>query len=186
MPSCYDSANLASMPVGTVISLPGTAIPYGFLLCDGSAISRSTYANLFSIITTNHGYGDNSTTFNIPDYRGRFLRMVDYSLNVIPNVSGRDPDSGSRSVMNTGGNFGNNVGSVQTDAMQGHLHTETSPNTGGSAGTWALLSGTYASSYFVSIYNTTGPIDDGTNGTPRTTKETRPINAYVNYFIRYK
>lgn len=77
-------------PTATVLPYAAASAPSGWLLCDGSAISRTTYASLFAIIGTSHGSGDGSTTFNIPDYRGRFLRGVD-------SGAGRDPDSGSAS-----------------------------------------------------------------------------------------
>lgn len=49
-------------------------IPNGFLLCEGGEISRTTYSNLFNVIGTLYGKGDNSTTFNLPDFRGVFVR----------------------------------------------------------------------------------------------------------------
>jgi microcystin-dependent protein len=57
--------------VGSLIMWVGTSAPSGWLLCDGSAISRSTYATLFAIIGESFGIGDGSTTFNLPDFRGR-------------------------------------------------------------------------------------------------------------------
>jgi|SRR5579862_1013575 len=63
-------ANLVS-PTGTVSAYAGSAAPSGWLICDGSAISRSTYSTLFGIISTTYGAGDGSTTFNLPDLRGR-------------------------------------------------------------------------------------------------------------------
>lgn len=56
---------------GMMIDFGGTSAPAGWLLCDGSAISRTTYANLFAAIGTTWGIGDGSTTFNVPDYRRR-------------------------------------------------------------------------------------------------------------------
>lgn len=63
----------SSSPLPTGVPLPycGGSIPTGFLLCDGSAVSRSTYSALFSAIGTGYGPGDGSTTFNLPDGRGR-------------------------------------------------------------------------------------------------------------------
>ena len=55
----------------------GTTAPDGWLLCDGSAISRTTYAALFGIIGTTFGVGDGSTTFNVPDMRGRTAVALD-------------------------------------------------------------------------------------------------------------
>lgn len=58
-------------PAGQVIDFAGTSAPTGYLACDGSAVSRTTYAALFSAIGTTWGSGDGSTTFNLPDHRGR-------------------------------------------------------------------------------------------------------------------
>lgn len=61
----------ASAPSGGILMYGGSSIPTGYLECDGSAVSRSTYAALFTAIGTTWGAGDGSTTFNIPDLRGR-------------------------------------------------------------------------------------------------------------------
>lgn len=58
-------------PAGMVSQFAGAAAPTGWLLCDGTAISRTTYANLFAAIGTNYGTGDGSTTFNLPNLQGR-------------------------------------------------------------------------------------------------------------------
>ena len=64
----------ASVPVGSVIAYAANAEPTGFFICDGRAVSRTTYSQLFSVLGTTYGAGDGSTTFNIPDFRGKFLR----------------------------------------------------------------------------------------------------------------
>lgn len=65
-------AGIQFVPSGTVSDWAGTgAIPTGWLLCDGSAVSRTTYAALFAAISTTYGAGDGTTTFNLPDPRGR-------------------------------------------------------------------------------------------------------------------
>jgi len=58
---------------GTVLPFAGSTAPAGWLLCDGSAASRATYANLFGVIGTTYGVGDGSTTFGLPDLRGRVI-----------------------------------------------------------------------------------------------------------------
>lgn len=58
-------------PTGGIISFGGSSAPSGYLLCDGSAVSRTTYAALFAVLGTTYGTGDGSTTFNVPDLRGR-------------------------------------------------------------------------------------------------------------------
>lgn len=59
------------VPAGTVLDYAGATAPAGYLLCDGSAVSRTTYAALFAIIGTDYGVGNGTTTFNVPDCRGR-------------------------------------------------------------------------------------------------------------------
>lgn len=59
------------LPTGVIFCYAGSSAPTGWLLCDGSAVSRATYATLFAIIGTAYGSGDGSTTFNLPDFQGR-------------------------------------------------------------------------------------------------------------------
>lgn len=59
------------VPTGSIISYGGSSAPANFLLCDGTEVSRATYATLFSIIGTSYGVGDGSNTFNLPDLRNR-------------------------------------------------------------------------------------------------------------------
>lgn len=58
-------------PTGVVLPFAGAAAPAGWLLCDGTAVSRTTYSDLFTAISTAYGVGNGSTTFNLPDLRGR-------------------------------------------------------------------------------------------------------------------
>ena len=67
-------AFLGIAPTGTVLPFAGSAAPEGWALCDGSAISRTTYSKLFGVISTTYGVGDNSSTFNVPDMRGVYPR----------------------------------------------------------------------------------------------------------------
>jgi microcystin-dependent protein len=77
-----DGSNLSgistdSIPSGAVLPYAGTTAPSGYLLCYGQAISRSTYSDLFSAIGTTYGTGNGSTTFNLPDLRGRVVAGLD-------------------------------------------------------------------------------------------------------------
>ena len=80
------------MPAGSVIPYAGTSAPTGFLFCDGSAVSRSTYAALFAVIGTTYGAGDGSSTFALPDLRGRVVAgkddMGSSSANRLTDQSG--------------------------------------------------------------------------------------------------
>lgn len=59
------------MNTGSIVMFAGSVAPQGWLLCDGSAVSRSTYSSLFDVIGTAYGAGDGDTTFNLPDLTGR-------------------------------------------------------------------------------------------------------------------
>lgn len=72
----YDGINfqlvsVAGEPVAAVKMFAGAIAPNGYLLCDGAAVSRSTYAALFAVVGTTYGVGDGSTTFNVPNFKGR-------------------------------------------------------------------------------------------------------------------
>ncbi len=161
--------------VGTISAYGGNTAPTGWLLCDGTAVSQTTYADLYTVIGCN--FGCSGGNFNLPDLRGRFLRGRDGS-------AGRDPDSGARTAMSTGGNTADNVGSVQVDAFQGHWHefyiypNDGAPSTTGNDVRDAISSANPQN-------HVRNPTSDGINGTPRTTSETRPVNAYVNFMIKY-
>jgi microcystin-dependent protein len=197
-------------PPGSIMAFAGVvggagnvAAPTGWLLCDGQAVSRTQYARLFASIGVNHGAGDGSTTFNVPDYQGYFLRGVD-------NTANRDPDSASRGAMASGGNAGNAVGSVEGSIFGSHSHGVTDPghshggstsgvnNAGGATNgfrDWGSNGGGYKGfSYSLhtsasgdfnghthAIYTDTTHISINNNGG----SETRPLNAYVNYLIKY-
>ena len=160
------------MPVGTVITFIGSACPTGYLKADGTAVSRTTYSSLFKVAGIAHGSGNGSTTFNLPDYRGRFLRGVDES-------AGNDPDKATRTAMATGGNVGNLVGSIQADAFQGHQHNYYYSQNGGSGNISLNDRNPYTNG------TTSGYVTDGSYGTPRPASETRVKNAYVNFCIKF-
>ena len=101
----------SGVPVGTILAHAANTPPSGFLECNGSNISRSTYATLFSTISTTFGVGDGSSTFALPDLRGQFIR----------------------GWANTGSTDASRVfGSTQTDQNKNHTHTTDSTSlTGG-------------------------------------------------------
>jgi microcystin-dependent protein len=75
-----NGTNLRTVPTGTVSAFAGSAAPTGYALCDGSAVNRTTQAALFAVIGTTYGSGDGSTTFNLPDLRGRVVAGLGESL----------------------------------------------------------------------------------------------------------
>ena len=97
----YDLANQANqrdvsgIPTGSLVAFAGTTIPKGFLLCNGATVSRTTYAKLFEVIGTKWGSGDGSTTFNLPDFKDRFIEGTTDTSKVgkkleagLPNITG--------------------------------------------------------------------------------------------------
>ena len=82
----------SEVPAGIMQMFAGNTIPAGWLLCDGSAISRTDYAKLFSAIGTTWGTGDGSTTFNLPNSIGRFAEGAatsgSYKSAGLPNITG--------------------------------------------------------------------------------------------------
>lgn len=158
---------------------PAEKIPAGWLLCDGHAISRSEYINLYNAIGTAWGEGNGSTTFNLPDLRGMFLRGVS-------GESGNDSDADSRVMLvNNGGNTGNNVGSYQGDAIRNI--------TGSTHGSWASPScaGAFYSTSdsapgtFYSWSNVWNRIAFDASRVVPTGGDNRPKNVYVTYIIKY-
>lgn len=75
----------AMVPTGSTQMFAGTSAPRGWLIADGSAVSRTTYAALFAVIGTTYGAGNGSTTFNLPDMRGVVVRGVDRGRNLDPS-----------------------------------------------------------------------------------------------------
>lgn len=72
-----ESSGVAAMPAGSIQPWPSNTIPEGWLLCNGQAVSRTTYSDLFAVIGTSYGIGDNSTTFNLPNLKGRTIVALD-------------------------------------------------------------------------------------------------------------
>ncbi len=115
-----DESTMASassgIPTGVLIPFAGTSAPDGWLLCDGSAISRSTYSGLYTVIATNYGSGDGSTTFNVPDLRGRMPMGLDNMGGVSAGiVENQEAD-------NLGGTSGTEVHQLSIEEMPIHNH----------------------------------------------------------------
>ena len=105
---------VSSSPTGALTAFAGSDAPTGWLLCYGQAVSRATYAALFSVVGTTYGSGDGSTTFNIPDMRGRAPVALD-------NMGGSD--AGRLSVTNTlGGTGGAEKHLLLVAEMPSHSH----------------------------------------------------------------
>lgn len=86
------------VPIGVVLPYAGSSAPTGFLLCDGSAVSRTTYSALFAIISTTFGVGDGSTTFNLPDMRSRMPIGVGSAGTFTSSFAAGAVDTGSDQI----------------------------------------------------------------------------------------
>lgn len=158
-----NTSDYAGFFPGMIVAYGGTVAPVGWDLCDGASKLRAgSYAKLFAAIGTAFGTAD-GTHFNLPDFRGRFLRMVD-------GAAGRDPDDAARTAMNAGGNAADNVGSVQGFATAAPTIPFTVPTDNAAGADPASVSEGVAAA-------ATQAVSGGD-------AETRPINAYVNYIIK--
>lgn len=99
----------AFIPPGALLPFMGSAVPAGYLLANGAAVSRQSYAALFAAIGTTYGAGNGTTTFNLPDTRGVFLRGLD---------NGRGLDAGRA------------LGAYQADSYASHGHSVNDPGHG--------------------------------------------------------
>ncbi len=100
-------------PSGVIVAFVGTTAPNGWLLCDGSSVSRTTYANLFLSLGITWGGGNGSTTFNLPDFRGRMLiqKSTSGTFSTIGTTGGTETHSHQLNTVGTH-NTGNFVGTV--------------------------------------------------------------------------
>lgn len=152
------------IPVGITLPFAGAGdIPAGFLLCNGAAVSRMTYANLYSAIGTTYGAGDGSTTFNLPDFRGRFLRGY---------MSGTSAE----------------IGTAQEDAIRnitGNISDVPYQMLGHGSGAIAKRVGTQGIAQPSFTATNGGGFDFDASLVVPTADENRPANYAVQYIIKY-
>lgn len=154
------------VPVGTILAFAGQTPPDGYLECNGQAVSRTTYAALFAAIGTTWGSGDGSTTFNLPELRGEFLRGWDHGRGVDP---GRALGSAQGdAIRNITGSFGSPT-KEGTQKATGAFAIEVEVSSGRASGG----GGGYVSWNF-----------DASRVVP-TANENRPRNKAVMYIIKY-
>jgi microcystin-dependent protein len=168
------SSSVSGVPAGVVAWFAANSAPTGYIQANGAAVSRSTYSALFSAIGTTFGAGDGSTTFNVPDLRGYFVRGWD---------NGRGVD--------TSRTFGSN----QAFAMQTHRHAHGTD--GSSNGGYAAVGYTDSTGYTIGSGNQSGGGGYSNNTTstmmaqtaggtvPTGASETRPVNIALLGCIKY-
>jgi len=154
----------AGVPAGAIMAFAMNSAPSGWLSADGSAVSRTTYATLFTAIGTTHGTGDGSTTFNVPDLQGIFVRA-----------------SGSQTI--GGITYSKTFATKESDALQGHWHQSVYTTNANVNSTFDTRTANTAAAT-TDNNSVRSPITDGTNGTPRTASETRPANIALLHCIK--
>gem|GEM_PF-1482981 len=156
-----DGGGTTGVPAGNISAFSMEVCPGDWLEANGGEVSRASYATLFGRISTIYGVGDGSTTFNLPNYRGQFLRGWDKGEGV-------DPDAATRTDRGDG-TIGDNVGTKQEGEIQSHTHlTRLDNNTSG----WGAQDNNDLDSGYVSPTSATGG------------NETRPTNINVLYCIK--
>lgn len=148
----------AGTPAGIVSAFAGSAAPTGYLMCDGAAVSRTTFADLFTIISTTYGAGDGSTTFNVPDLRGR-------------TAFGKASSGTFQNLAATGG--------AETASLPNHVHTM--------AHTHTLNGGTDIGAGTADAFQTsTGQPSSANTGNPTTSPTLTVTNPFLvlNYIIK--
>lgn len=157
----YRDNIIEAAPTSLILLWPLATPPSGHLECDGSSLSRTTYAALFAVLGVTYGNVDGNT-FNIPDYRGEFPRFWDHGAAV-------DPDRVSRTDRGDS-TTGDNVGTKQSDQLKSHTHTRQYYIDTGTSGPKKS-----------DVGSTSSLLSTGATGG----NETRPINSYFMPCIRY-
>ena len=177
---------VAGVPSGSVFCMAVATVPSGYLECNGAAVSRTTYAALFAIIGTAYGTGNGSSTFNLPDLRGEFVRGFD---------NGRGVDNGSSIASSQSSQFGqqnHNVSASSSSSVTdpGHKHTMNFNlgNIISSGGAFGMKdSGTAdrmnTATTGISVSTTTS-ISQSNRGGTSNSSETRPRSIAMMYIIK--
>lgn len=169
--------SLELLAPGIVLPFAGATAPTGWLLCNGQAVNRTTYAALFSALGTAHGTGDGSTTFNVPDLRGEFIRGLDGGRNIDPGRTLGSKQKGSMVPLDSSG-------ILQSYIMQANSAQITSP------GDVALsrdrlgldYDGTTYPNTYITWLNSTNDQLPETGGFY--SAQSRPRNVALNYIIK--
>lgn len=162
-------AAVSGIPSGSVMPYAGSSAPTDWLLCSGAAVSRTTYAALFAVIGTIYGSGDGSTTFNLPDLRGRVVAGVD---NMGGTAANRITSGGSGITGTTlGAAGGAETFTISTAQMPSHNHSISGgPNNAGSGS-------------FSNVASGSSPLNSNSTGGGGASNVTQPT-MMLNYIIK--
>jgi microcystin-dependent protein len=175
----------SGVPSGSLVAYGGAAAPSGWLLCDGSAVSRTTYASLFTAISTTFGVGDGSSTFNIPDLRGRVIAGQD---DMGGSAASRLTTAGSGvDGATVGAVGGSQTHTLTTTQLASHAHGEQvwNSDTGAVVAAYGVsgVSGTQAPIASGSVYSGATALNTATAGSGDAHNNTQPT-LVANYIIK--
>ena len=164
-------------PAGVIEMYGGSSAPSGWLMCTGQAVSRTTYASLFTAIGTAFGVGDGSTTFNVPDFQGRSPKGVGTSSG------GSDVTHVAETIV---------LATKYNDKMQGHRHelhtagggTQDAVMMVGADGGFSSKISSGSSATTTNYLTVRSPNTDTVNGTPRTGTTTTGKTLGINFIIK--
>jgi microcystin-dependent protein len=165
----------ALVPSGTMMQFAGSAAPTGWLLADGSAVSRTTYSSLYAAIGTTYGSGDGSTTFNVPDLRGRIpVGKNTGTFSALGDNGGEETHVLSQAEMPShnhtfsGSAMGAHSHTFSGDALPAHAHSyQEAIGNAQTAGTGSDMDATTAANTSsVSAGTPSGSISSNSAGTP--------------------
>jgi microcystin-dependent protein len=185
-------STLAGVPVGTTLPFAGATLPAGFLLCNGAAVSRTgDYAALFAAIGTAYGPGDDTTTFNVPDLRGRIAVGRDDMGGVAARRIGA---ASGFSTMRLGAAAGEETHLLTIAETPTHTHALTDPGHGhsaditkgdfGSSGTCMVKNAGCNGTYGVSVYSAPTGVTIASAGGGQRHNTVQP-SLVTNYIIKY-
>ncbi len=165
----YNLGNLAIVPSGVVIPFAGSTAPQGYLLCDGSEVSRTDYPYLFNTIGTTYGEGDGSTTFNLPNLQDKFVQGASDTNTIgtvktagLPNITGSFTILGN----SNGGAWGTGNGAFNNISSGSSRYFDSSSKGGTSTGGYS-----FNASRSSSIYGNSDTV--------------QPPSVVMNYIIKY-
>ena len=158
----------ADVPVGTINMYAGAVadIPTGWLLCDGSAVSRTTYAQLFAVLDTEYGVGDGSGTFNVPNF---------VTSNKFPRAATNDAGRGT-----TGGSSTHTL-TLSEIPVHNHSHSHTYTQSSNTSG--PIYSSPSSSGGFNAGGSTSNTSNDSTNAGGGAAHENKPPFLDVHFII---
>jgi microcystin-dependent protein len=183
---------VAAIPTGVLTPFAGAAAPSGWLLCDGSAISRTTYSDLFTAIGTAYGVGDGSTTFNLPDMQGNLPRGK--NSDSLGDTGGSDTANLAHThtytdVVNHTHTFTTNAGGTHThDLDRGNGTLDTGVYVASATSTAGTLNATESDGSHTHTGTTNNPGGGGASGTTASggsaTQDIKNPYVVVNYIIK--